>query len=59
MQGVLSHIRENLAQDLSVQRLAALARVSEVHFRRVFPDSIGAPPHRYILAADSSRRASC
>ncbi len=51
MQGVLNHIRENLAQDLSVQRLAALARVSEVHFRRVFADSIGAPPHRYILAA--------
>ncbi len=51
MQSVLNHIRENLAQDLSVQKLAALARVSEVHFRRMFHDSIGAPPHRYILAA--------
>ena len=51
MQGVLNHIREHLAQDLSVQRLAKLARVSEVHFRRVFQDSIGASPHRYILAA--------
>ncbi|MFA5939963.1 MAG: AraC family transcriptional regulator [Sinimarinibacterium sp.] len=51
IQGVLNHIRENLAQDLSVQRLANLARVSEVHFRRVFHDSLGAPPHRYILAA--------
>jgi len=51
MQVVLRHIREHLAQDLSVQRLAELARVSEVHFRRMFHDSIGAPPHRYILAA--------
>lgn len=51
MQGVLNHIREHLAQDLSVQKLAGLARVSEVHFRRLFHDSIGAPPHRYILAA--------
>lgn len=51
MQGVLKHIREHLAQDLSVRRLANLARVSEVHFRRMFQDSIGAPPHRYILAA--------
>ncbi len=51
MQSVLNHIRENLAQDLSVQKLAALARVSEVHFRRMFNDSIGSPPHRYILSA--------
>ncbi len=51
MQAVLTHIREHLAQDLSVQRLADLAGVSEVHFRRMFHDSIGAPPHRYILAA--------
>lgn len=51
MQVVLKHIREHLAQDLSVRRLAELARVSEVHFRRMFHDSIGTPPHRYILAA--------
>jgi AraC family transcriptional regulator len=51
MQTVLNHIREHLAHDLSAQKLAGLANLSVAHFRRLFQDTIGTPPHRYVLAA--------
>jgi len=51
LQAVLGYIHDHLSDDLSAQFLAKKAEVSEVHFRRVFQDAMGAPPHRYILAA--------
>jgi len=51
LQAVLGYIHDHLSDDLSAQILAKKAEVSEVHFRRVFQDAMGAPPHRYILAA--------
>lgn len=50
MQTVLVYIREHLEEDLSVPRLAALAGVSIAHFRRLFLDAMGTPPHGYVLA---------
>ncbi len=50
LQAVLRYIREHLADDLSVEVLAEQSRVSLAHFRRLFQDAMGAPPHRYILA---------
>jgi AraC family transcriptional regulator len=51
LQGVLGFIREHLAEDLSAPVLAAHAQMSVAHFRRLFEQATGAPPHRYVLAA--------
>jgi len=51
LQAVLGHIHENLSEDLSLEVLARQAQVSEVHFRRLFQEATGAPPHRYVVAA--------
>lgn len=51
LQAVLAHIRDHLGGDLSVAALAAIAEVSVAHFRRLFQEATGSPPHRYVLAA--------
>jgi AraC family transcriptional regulator len=48
LQKVLRHINANLAEPLPSEQLAALAGVSEPHFRRIFLDAVGTTPHRYI-----------
>jgi AraC family transcriptional regulator len=49
LQSVIAHVRRQLASDLSVERLAEIANVSVPHFRRLFRNAIGVPPHRYVL----------
>ncbi len=39
------------ADDLSVAALAGKAEVSVAHFRRLFNEAMGTPPHRYVLAS--------
>lgn len=51
LQAVLNHIHRNPADDLSADALARLAGVSQAHFRRLFLEAVGMPPHRYVLAA--------
>jgi AraC family transcriptional regulator len=51
LQAVLGYIRDHLEDDLSVPTLAAEAGVSVAHFRRLFREAMGSPPHRYVLAA--------
>ena len=51
LQTVLNHIHEHLSDDLSAERLAGLAQVSLAHFRRLFQEATGEPPHRYVMAA--------
>jgi AraC family transcriptional regulator len=48
LQKVLRHINAHLAESLPNDRLASLAGVSESHFRRMFIDATGLPPHRYV-----------
>ncbi len=50
LQAVLAHIRDHLGEDLSVSLLAAKAGVSVAHFRRLFQEAVGTPPHRYVLS---------
>jgi AraC family transcriptional regulator len=50
LQSVLNHIHGHLGEDLSVPSLAARAGVSVAHFRRLFLEAMGTPPHRYVLA---------
>lgn len=51
LQAVLNLVRDDLAGDLSVARLARSVGLSEAHFCRVFRDATGVPPHRYVLGA--------
>ncbi len=48
MEQVLSWIRRHLHEQLSAATLAQQMGVSESHFRRVFQQAMGSPPHRYI-----------
>jgi AraC family transcriptional regulator len=43
-------IEANLSEAISLGQLAALAALSEYHFARMFRESFGVPPHRYLLA---------
>ena len=51
LNAVLNHIREHLADDLSIASLAGRAKVSVPHFRRLFHEAMGVPVHKYVLAA--------
>jgi AraC family transcriptional regulator len=44
---VAQYLEENLAEQIPLARLAALARLSPFHFSRAFKQSFGMPPHRY------------
>lgn len=44
------YIRSNIGEQLSIERLALLAGLSPSHFIRAFKQTVGRPPHQYILA---------
>jgi AraC family transcriptional regulator len=46
---VKDYIEENLRNPIALHQLAGLARVSVRHFERAFRQSLGVPPHRYVL----------
>jgi AraC family transcriptional regulator len=47
---VLEHIEAQLADDLSLQSLAAIVDLSPFYFARAFRQSVGSSPHQFILA---------
>jgi AraC family transcriptional regulator len=47
---VLDYIHEHLDAELSLDHLAAVARMSPYHFARLFKNSTGLPPHQYVIA---------
>ena len=51
LQKVLPYIRGNLANDLSLDKLAELSGVSVRHFRRLFAEAMGVTVHQYVQAA--------
>lgn len=46
---VLEYINEHLDQDVKLEDLALLAGISQFHFSRLFKQSMGISPHRYLL----------
>src|SRR5690606_4959003 len=46
---LVDYIEQHLDQALSLGELARLAALSEYHFARMFRESFGLPPHRYVL----------
>jgi len=47
---VLDYIAASLAQPITLRRLAELARISPRHFERAFRQSVGMPPHAYVMS---------
>jgi AraC family transcriptional regulator len=46
---VLEYIEDTLGEPIELRSLAALAGVSARHFERAFRQSMGMPPHAYVL----------
>ncbi len=46
---VTDYINDHLAQDIKLSDLAQLLGMSQFHFSRLFKQSMGVPPHQYLL----------
>ena len=46
---VFSHIRENIARELSVSELAQVVGMSQYYFSKLFKLSTGTTPHQYVM----------
>lgn len=45
----IEFINDHLAEDFSVEDLAAIVGLSHFHFARLFKSSTGIPPHQYVV----------
>ncbi|WP_185845590.1 helix-turn-helix transcriptional regulator [Kibdelosporangium aridum] len=54
---VLDHIRDHLADDLALAKLAALADMDVYQFARGFKRATGQSPHRYVIGQRVERAA--
>jgi AraC family transcriptional regulator len=57
LQRVTDYIGDNLSADLTVADLAAVAHLSPFHFLRLFRQSTGTTPHRYVVEVRMRRAA--
>jgi AraC-like DNA-binding protein len=46
---IIDHIEANLANDLRLSELSAVACISRAHFARAFRNSMGIAPHAFVL----------
>jgi len=49
VQRAVRYIHEHHAQDISLRDIAEAANLSPYHLARLFKQSMGAPPHRYLI----------
>ena len=49
LRNVVAYIEENLARDMTLGELAAVAGLSVTHFRSLFRESAGLPVHQYVI----------
>jgi AraC family transcriptional regulator len=50
LRAVVEYIEEHLDASLSLEHMAAVARLSAFHFARQFRAATGLPPHQYVIA---------
>lgn len=55
IQRLVEYIHANLAEDLSLHRLADLVDMSPRHFFRLFANTFGSTPHRFIVSERVTR----
>lgn len=58
LQAVRDFIFANVAGELSIAQLAAIAQLSPYHFSRAFTRTTGVSPHRYIMQARADQAAA-
>jgi AraC family transcriptional regulator len=46
---VITYVEGNLAHELTLERLAVVARLSRFHFSRAFAQATGLPPHAFVV----------
>jgi AraC family transcriptional regulator len=46
---VLEYVESNLSGEVTLRELAGIAGLSPHHFARMFKQTIGIPPHRYVM----------
>ncbi|MBV8245838.1 MAG: helix-turn-helix transcriptional regulator [Candidatus Eremiobacteraeota bacterium] len=51
LERVVEYVKENIGQDLVLGELAAVANVSQSHFKVLFKQSMGIPVHQYVIRA--------
>lgn len=47
---VEDYIRANLSRKLTIEQLSEIAELSPSHFSRAFRETLGIPPHQYIMS---------
>jgi len=52
---VVDYIEVNIDQDLRLTALASVAAMSVYHFARSFEETVGLPPHKYVLVRRVAR----
>lgn len=52
------YIERELANPISLHDLASMAGLSDCHFARAFKQSVGMPPHRYLMRRRVERAAA-
>jgi AraC family transcriptional regulator len=50
LRAVVEYIEEHLESDITLEQMARVAYLSLFHFARQFKESVGMPPHRYVIA---------
>lgn len=48
---ICRYVAENLSSHLSLKELAEVACLSPFHFARMFKETTGLPPHKYVMKA--------
>jgi AraC family transcriptional regulator len=56
---VTEYIQQNLDKDLTLAELAAVVYMSPYHFARLFKDSTGVPPHRFVVRQRIAHARAC
>jgi AraC family transcriptional regulator len=57
LKAVLGYLEDNLARDLGLHELAAVAGLSVSHFKVLFRKSLDVPPHQYLIRRRVERAA--
>src|SRR5436305_193255 len=50
LRAVIEYVEEHLGAGLTLEQMAAVARLSPYHFARQFKAATGLPPHQFVIA---------
>jgi AraC family transcriptional regulator len=56
---VIEYVHAHLGEDVSLDALARLSGMSTYHFARLFKQSTGESPYRYVIRLRMEKASSC